>query len=301
MQLKLIVNDLRDIIYNSWSDITQDLIDKYKIDDIIQGGIWQSTIEASKDQEERYNNFKKEFIELQPEVYNYGKAGKYKILYTVFSFPDDIKQLLNSSDGPLVKSLVHISEKDGAYDKIYHLTHHYISEYKTIELSNTKLYNIANKYLIAFVLAVLLYEIGELFYFDRIYAQKLIDTFCFKYTEVLDKDIIDTIGLYKSSRYEFLLKECKQEVIYNTLLPDYVTILNRASREDGVEGLNVWPFNNDIVSLVLTQLSWLNFNESMVTKLKLLGIKKVHGADILALAIYSIIKDITLNIYNKSR
>ncbi len=220
----------------------------------------------------------------------YGKLGKYYILYSVFCSAFEIEQVIESPDGILVDTLVSRLSAEEDFMCIENIKDfNSITYCGELDLSDRKLYNKSNYNLIDFVLSVLELEVGRVLNLHKAYVEKTIKKICNEYKQCLDKDTYSIMIDYLDSDYSLLLASCYPEAIYNTILPDYVTLINQTVNPND---LDIWPFNNDIASLILTQLSWLNINKSLIYKLKLLNTRKIHNLDIQILIVFYIIKEV---------
>ncbi len=265
---------------------------------------YESELDAAipKKLESKVKNFLCEYdaikndLEMRECIEKYGKESQYSSFFALYDNAQDVERVINSPDGIILDALS--ARMQYHIDKI-----EYIRDINSIaytdktELSNIKLHHLDFNAL-DYIIISLIIELEELFKSNNNIAHSIINRSIAVFGESLPKIYLDILfNVNDTDRYYELLTAGDYINIHNILLPDYKKLIDSKS---GKELQSVWPFNNNIAHLILTQLSHFNFTPETIKKMGLIGVDKYHGLYIEEAILYEIIKEIVIEIQKES-
>ncbi len=268
------------------------LINKYGLEEYtLSGSLCREAGKLSLVSEETkrsFNKFKAEYKDYVANIEKYGAESKYGCMYPIIDSMNDIINILNSKDAPVINSLV-----DRLYDYTGRIVgiadyNSYNSVVSSIDLlSQEKKFYTQDTKLYDFVIAGLIVDFENAFNrHKKIFSNTLYDMLE-TYRKYIDKNTIRGLESFKNFIYigDFL-GSCNYDSIYTHILPNYTK----------VDVSRVWPANNNVLGLLEDKLKDLDFNESKASKMQLLGTKKYKGLKPWELMVFLIIKEMVYRI-----
>ncbi len=222
-----------------------------------------------KEVEENVEKCVRQLKNIVIDIRLYGDNSKYGILYKIVPNIDtikNVKDLIQSDNGRLIDGLINrIINNNRRVLQISNLNSIMLADRSN--LKDLKINDISRS-IFDFVIWVLIADLSQtLELYPSIYTS-IIDNSINELNGVADKDVIDRLMKDREAKNSYKLIGTRDFVgLHNALLPDYKNIIvPRQPLPD------IWPFNNNIVQLVLDKLDWLDISVTKLVKMKLLGL-----------------------------